>query len=211
MIFLIGLIILTLAIHPDPAPGMLHSKESSRNLECEPLATETAAARHPGRVVTPGPRGDYVERNAVVCVERLTRVGQRDPRDEAILSSLQALGAEMATAALDRRPDLKGRTWLVESFYPSATVSAKISFAAKNALSSKGLLVSDRVPTLAARDIEVLTRLSPESAYPAACQRYARAGTLDSEHVLLAVVSRDPRETRLHAGLCADGQWTWLQ
>lgn len=211
MIFLIGLIILTLAIHPDPAPGMLRNKESARNLECEPVGAETAAARRPGQVVTSGPRGDYVERDAVHCVERLTRVGQRDPRDEAILSSLQALSAEMATAAIDRRPDLRGRTWLVESFYPSAAVSAKLSFAAKNALSSKGLRVSDRTPILATGDIEVLTRLDPESAYPAACQRYARSGAVDGGHALLAVVSRDPRETLLHAGLCADGQWTWLQ
>ena len=34
---------------------------------------------------------------------------------------------------------------------------------------------------------------------------------LGAGDALLAGLLRDPRETALHAGVCAGGQWTWLQ
>ena len=211
MIFLLSLAVLPFVLHPDPAAGWLRSKDASRRLECTHLSAEVGQRQRPGEVVISPPRGDYVERHAVLCAERLVRSDLRAPRDEAILSTLDADSAALATAAAGRRPDLAGRTWLVESYYPNPQVSAKLSFATKNALAGQGLQVSDRTPILGAADVEVLTRLAPELAYPAACERYVQAGGLRAGDALLAVISLDPRETALHAGLCVDGRWTWLQ
>ena len=210
MIFLICLAILPFVLHPDPAPGLTRSKARSRSLECERMTAEAGDALRPGQVKTSAPRGDYVERSAVICAERLTRPGLRDPLDEAILSSLDGLTGDIAASAAEQRPDLAARTWLVEAYYPSAVVSAKLAFATKNALVAQGLQVSDRTPILSADDVAVLTRLPPAQAYEGACRRYAETGGLGAEHALLAVVHRDPRETILHGGLCVDGQWTWL-
>ena len=57
----------------------------------------------------------------------------------------------------------------------------------------------------------VITRMAPDQAYPTACRRWFDTGSLDDGDALLAVVTRDPRETDLHAGLCASGTWTWLR
>ena len=145
------------------------------------------------------------------CRERLLRDGLRSDRDEAILRTLESSAAMLAGAAHGLRPDLAGRTWHVEAFYPSPQVSSKISFATKNALSERGLQVSDRTPMLAVDDIDVILHLPPSEAYPVACRRYQQRGSLDEGDALLAVLIRDLRETELHAGLCVDGQWAWLR
>jgi len=175
------------------------------------VTAEAGKQRRPGQIVTSSPRGDYIERSAVICTERLMRPGLRPVRDEAILSSLDTRSAEIAITAKSLRPDLQARTWLVEVYYPSAQVASKVSFATKNALMRQGLIVSDRAPTLAAGDVDVLTRMPPDEAYPMACHRYSATGSLREGDALLAVVSLDPRETILHAGLCTRGQWTWLR
>lgn len=197
-------------LQSDPAPGLTRSKAWSRTMECERMSVEAAARLRPGLVTPERPRGDYMERSVVLCTQRVLRAGLRSDRDEAVLSDLDVRADELAAAAATR-PDLADRTWLVETFYPSAQVSSKLSFAAKNALMGQGLAVSDRVPTLAVGDVAVLTRMSPAEAYPAACQRWAANGGLGAGDALLAVVSRDPRETALHAGVCADGVWTWVR
>ncbi|MCA9541796.1 MAG: hypothetical protein KC620_23025, partial [Myxococcales bacterium] len=102
-------------------------------------------------------------------------------------------------------------TWLVEVFHPEVAVGQKISFAVKNALLDRGLHASDRAPALAAGDIEVIGAVEPERAYPLVCARYAAAGSLRPDDALMAVVLRDPRETMLHVGVCADGRWRWLR
>jgi hypothetical protein len=195
----------------DPAPGLLRSKRWSRNLECERVSAENARERYPGQIVESSPRGDYIDRSVVICAERLTRPGLRPVLDEAILSELEAITTDLASAAQSMRPELADRTWLVQAYYPSPVVAGKISFAIKNALIRRGLRVSDRAPTLAADDVQLLTRLSPDEAYPAACRRYTATGSLGEGDVLLAVISRDPRETILHAGLCMKGPWAWLK
>lgn len=195
----------------DPGPTIFRTKTRSRNLECERLSAEAGAQRYPGEVLPGLPRGDYIERSAVVCRERVMHLGTRDPRDEAILSNLELRVNELASATDALRPDLEDRTWLVEAYYPSAQVSVKLTFAAKNALAQQGLRVSDRTPTLGAGDIDVLTRMPPDEAYPAACSRYFANGSLRENDALLAVVSRDAKETALHAGLCSRGHWTWLR
>ena len=103
------------------------------------------------------------------------------------------------------------RVWLVEANVPTAPLGTKIAFATKAALMRQGLAVSDRTVTLGAGDVDVLTRLPPLAAYPAACRRYADGGSLRPGDALLFVMVLDPRETMLHAGLCIDGGWTWLR
>ncbi|MFT7519946.1 MAG: hypothetical protein ACI9MC_002090 [Kiritimatiellia bacterium] len=195
----------------DPAPSATRSKAQSRQLECTWMSAEAARRERPGQIRDGRPRGDYVERSVVVCAERQMRQGLRSARDEVILSSLESLTKEMATAAASLRPDLADRRWLVEVFYPNAQVAPKIGFATKNSMMSQGLSVSDRTPVLAAGDIDVLLRMPPEQAYPAACSRYTATGSVGDEHALLAIVHRDPLETILHAGICADGRWAWLR
>jgi hypothetical protein len=211
ILVLFGLLLIPALVTPDPAPGLFRSRERARSFECERMEADAAMRRYPGEVRPARPRGEYMERSALVCTQRLMRPGLRDDRDEAILSSLDPLVTELTGAAGDLHREVAGRTWLVEVYYPSAPVSAKLAFATKNALVGKGLSVSDRTPVLSAGDVDVLTRMAPEEAYPAACRRYADNGSLGADDVLLAVVSRDPRETTLHAGLCTDGRWAWLR
>ncbi len=212
MIFVvIAIAVLPAILHRDPAPGLTTTRARSRSLECEWHSTAVGSQRYPGEIAPERPRGEYVNRDALVCTERLMRPGLRADRDEAVLSSLDALVTDLTGAAGDLHPELAAQTWLVEAYYPSTQVSAKLSFAAKNALVARGLRVSDRTPILSAGDVDVLTRLGPEAAYPGACRRYTDNGSLHPGDTLLAVVSRDPLETTLHAGLCTDGVWTWLK
>lgn len=195
----------------DPAPGLIRTRTASRDLDCERMTAQVGSRLYPGEIDAPDPRGEYVERAAVVCRERLVRPGLRAAGDEAILSSLEAsIGGLVGTAA-SLRPDLAGATWLVEVYHGSGPVAAKVGFATKNALMRQGLQVSDRTPVLGPDDLDVLIRMTPDEAYPAACRRYFDTGSLDEGDALLAVVHRDARETILHAGLCTAGQWTWLR
>jgi hypothetical protein len=195
----------------DPAPGVLRSKEYHRRLECERLSAEAASRERPGQIPPARPRGEYQDRTALICKQRVLRDGLRTPRDEAVLASLDTTMADFARTAVSNRPDLAGRTWMVEVFHPSAQVSAKVAFAGKNALMQQGVAATDRVPLLGAGDLDVLTRLPPEQAYPGACLRYWTTGGLRADDALLAIVSLDPRETSLHLGVCTDGTWTWLR
>lgn len=194
-----------------PQPGSWRDPDEAANYTCTRLSLEEAERARPGAVRPRGPRGDLYDRDVMLCQERILPLGLRLDGDEAVLSSLESRVTELAGAARGYRPDLLGATWLVEVFYPSPAVSAKISFAAKNALMAEGLRVSDRAPTLAAGDVQVITRMPPEDAYPTACRRYADNGSLRAGEALLAVVQLDRLETTLHAGLCAAGSWTWLR
>ncbi len=179
-------------------------------LRCERLTVEASQRIRPGALKRRRPRGDYAERTAALCAEPVLPPGIRDERDEAVFEGLDGRMGEFVASVHSLRPDLHGRTWLVEVFYPGGQAAPKISFAAKNALMTQGLSVSDRVPVLAAVDVAVITRLEPDEAYPAACLRWATTGGLRPEDVLLAVITRDRRSTLLQAGLCDNGRWTWL-
>lgn len=211
ILVLVGLVFLPFLSPKDPGPGLLRSKSASRQLECDRLTTIEAQQRYPGQIRPTAPRGDYIERSAVACRERLVRPGLRSKRDEAVLRTLDANSLEVARAAVSLRPELEERTWMVDVFYPDAVVSSKVAFASKNALMGQGLRVSDRTPVLSAGDVDVITRMTPAAAYPTACRRWATTGAVGEDQVLLGIVNRDPRETILHAGICTDGRWTWIR
>ncbi len=198
-----------LALADDPAPGLFRTKAQARALECEVLTTAQAQARLPGRVADPPPRGSFTDTNAMVCHAPLFAPDERDPRDEAILSTLDGTSAELAQASVAASP--AGLTWHVDSFYPDVRIGSKLTFAAKVALVARGQRVSDTVPTLAAGDLEVLGNRPPLEAYPLACARLQAEGSLPEGHALLGVVLVDSRETSLHAGVCRDGKWRWVQ
>jgi hypothetical protein len=195
----------------DPAAGATRSKQESRALECQRVREETARDLYPGKIAEPSPRGDYIDTEVVVCEERLMQRGERRDREEAILAQLSSSSSDVVAAASAAAPELDGATWLVEAYYPDAEVAAKISFAAKTALMSRGRKVSDRVPILTAGDIMVLGRMQPRAAYPLACKRYHDEGEIGPGEVLLANVLLDGRETILHAGICTNGEWRWLR
>ncbi len=208
---LIALALVGITGSVDPAPSLVRSKAASRQLDCARLDVESGSQAHPGQIAPARPRGDFSDRTAMVCQERLVRPGLRGAQDEAILRELGDQTATLAGAAAASRPDLAERTWLVETHYADSDVAHKIAFATKNALVEQGLAVSDRAPTLGAGDVGVLTRLPPTEAYPAACRRYSDNGSLKPDDALLAVIRLDHRETLLHAGVCDGGSWTWLQ
>ena len=195
----------------DPSAGLTRTKTEVRQQICTRTDVATADELRPGEVRRNRARGEFGDRDVVLCQERLLGPEVRGARDTAILDGLDATTAELVGRVASLRPDLAERTWLVEVFYPSAQVVPKIRFAAQNALVSDGLSVSDRTPALAAGDVEVLTRMEPSQAYPSACRRYVDSGSLHEDDVLLAIVMRDPRQTNLHAAVCDRGRWTWLQ
>jgi len=195
-------------VDADPAPSATRSMAEARRLRCTALDPEAARDLRPGRIRDARARIDEADQRVVLCQETILPPDVRRASEEALLEDLEGHVGALATAAAAA---LEGRTWLVEVYHPSDQVSPKVSFATKNALMARGAAVSDRVPRLSAGDVDVLTRLSPWRAYPAACARYTASGSLGPDDALLALVLIDPRETRLHAGVCADGQWRWLQ
>lgn len=211
ILVLAGLVFLPFLSPKDPGPGLLRSKAASRQLDCDRLSTLEAQKRFPGKVRPTAPRGDYIERGAVACRQRLVRPGLRSKRDEAVLRTLDATSLEVARAAVSLRPELEEHTWMVDVYHPSAVVSAKVAFAHKNTLMGQGVAVSDRTPVLSAGDVDVITRMAPAAAYPTACRRWKDTGAVGEGQVLLGIVNRDPRETLLHAGICTDGRWTWIR
>ena len=193
-----------------PVPGLTRSVHWIRQHDCERITKAEAARQYPGRLPPPTAEEDGLV-EVVVCTERALRDGLRSPGEEAILRRLDASVEEWVQVSEPYVPELREHRWLVEVFTPSPEVASKVSFALKNELLTSGRMVSDRVPLLSAEDVEVLSRMHPDIAYPYACQRYAETGALQPDDVLLAVVRRDPRETILHAGLCVEGGWAWLK
>ncbi len=200
-----------LSFSSDPAPRATRPRAWSRTLDCERMDAELSSRRYPGSVAPPPSRGPYAERATVVCRERLLRPGLRESSDEALLRTLDSQTVNVAKMAVALRPDLAESTWLVEVFVANPVVAFKVGFATKDALLNSGTSVSDRTPILGRQDIDVLMRMPPESAYPAACERYFATGSLTADDVLLAVLTMDTRETILHAGLCVNGTWSWLR
>lgn len=200
--------IITLA--DDPAPGFLVSMADSRRIVCERASVEEAKKLHPGVLAAGYPRGDFIERSAVLCAEPIVGAEQRNPRDAAILSDLSA-SVQGLTAQVAALPGSEAHTWMVEVHYPNPAVVSKVSFAAKGALLNQGLAASDRLPVLGVGDIEVLSVTPPLEAYAMACRRYFAPGRLEPSDAVLSLLVLDSRETTLHAGACVKGRWTWLR
>lgn len=197
-----------LTLIDDPAPGLLTSVESSRRFTCDRVSVEAARRAHPGLIQEAQARGDFIERSAVLCTEPIVGQRNRHPRDAAILGELSATTSGLASRIAAEHPTL---TWWVEAHYPDPAVLHKISFATKSALLEGGLQVTDRLPTLAVADIQVISDTPALKAYPLACQRYFATGKLGPQDAILSLVLLDSRETLLHAGTCIGGRWTWLQ
>lgn len=195
----------------DPAPGFFMSIEESRRLVCARTTFEVMRKRRPGLLDESRPRGEYADRDLVTCEEVVFGEGTRAPQDRALLDRLEAAMADIAKKVAKGRAGASGRTWLVEAHYSSPEVASKIAFAAKTALIENGLQVTDRLPVLAVGDIEVISRMSAFDAYDLACRRYFAPGRLEASDAVLSLLILDRRETRLHAGTCENGRWTWLE
>lgn len=199
-----------LSLTDDPAPGLFTSIETSRRYECRRIAPDALRRDNPGVIEAPNDRGDFIEEAAVICDEPAMGADERHPRDTAVLAGLSATTRSVARQ-LAARAGADARTWLVEVHYPEPTAVSKISFATKAELMQEGLRVTDRLPVLAVGDVEVLSRTPPLEAYPLACKRYFAKGRLEASDAVLSLLVLDSRETTLHAGLCEEGRWTWLQ
>lgn len=196
------------AAAPLPWPGLRRYK--ARDLDCERLEAGVASRRYPGVVDPPYPKGDRAHREALICRQRLLRPGLRGAATEALLQGLQDHAVGVAGAVRAEAPALEGRTWLVEAHLAEVAVGAKVRFATLNALMAEGLVVSDRLPVWSAGDVRALSALPGAAVLPEACARMHALGQLGPDTALLALTQLDRRETGLHAGVCADGAWTWL-
>jgi hypothetical protein len=201
---------LTDRIH-DPAPGVWNSKTEVRNLECTRMTQARAHELYPGTVPEPAPRisGNLMEVDALACTPRIIRAGERPARDEVILSSLSGLVREITEVA-SAHGDANTR-WHVDAYYPEPRVASKISVAARTDLAERGHKVSDRVPLLAAGDLDVMRSLPAKDAYGLACTRFYAQKSLGEDDAFLAIAIVDDRETQLHAGVCRRGQWQWVR
>ncbi len=195
----------------DPAASVWRSRATAERLVCEHLDPNVASRRFPGEIRPEPPRGSYVDRSVLHCRTRLIPPHVRRPEDAAVLERLTEHAKRAASFAAGARPALRERTWMVEAFHTNPQVVSKLIFATQTALLERGLTVTDRRPTLAIGEITILGRLDPIDAYPAACARYAAAGSVGPDHALLALVRLDRRETEMHVGICADSRWEWLR
>lgn len=206
---MLTLLALVTTVGAAPLPYPVLRDRRARDLDCDVLGVLAASERHPGRVASPRPRGDYLDRTVLACKQHVLRTGLRSPREAAVLTRLHALTTAVAQRAAVL-PGLGGRTWLVEANDVTAPLTAKVRFATQNALMEAGLTVSDRLPRLGPSDIQILGPRSPLTSWPAACTRVHQTGTLSPRDALLVVTPLDARQTTLQAGVCADGTWQWL-
>ncbi len=197
------------ACSKDPAAGFIQTKAQARNYDCQRYSQEEAHERYPGLVPEPPARGgNFGLKDALLCRRRLVEWGDRDGRDEVILTELKASVDDIVRLAGSTAPEKT--TWYVDSFYPSPQVAQKISIAARVTLAERGARVSDAVPVLAAGDIAVLARMAPWKSYGVACRRYFQEKVLVPGESFLGIMILDERESQLHAGVCVEGEWRWL-
>ena len=193
-----------------PADPANLSTLEQRSLDCEVGGVELARRAAPGTIDPPAARGDYFERRALVCRERLFPPGRRSPRDEAILGRLSEIAALGAGRLRAQESTRAGRRWLVEVAYPNPQVAEKISAALKVALFSRGFSTSERRPELSGEEIASLAHRRPAEILREVCQLYQRRGELKAEEGLLFATLRHLRETQLHFATCRGGSLHWL-
>lgn len=190
-------------------PLLFATKVERRNLDCTRLLEEEAVEKFPGQIPKqPAKEIAGAQVDVLVCSKRVMELGERPPRDEAILSTLTA----QISGLTERASALVGAevVWHVDAFYPSPHVGQKIASAAKASLVERGYAVSDRVPLLPAGDVSVLALLPPSEQYRTACARAFSSEVLGADDALLGLILIDPKETQLHGGVCRRGEWSWL-
>jgi hypothetical protein len=194
----------------DPAYDHLRLDETDRRrFSCERMTQARAHELHPGRVPEPGPRtGALNQGYAFVCVPRELPIDFRAPREEAILSNLSTTIAALTESAVAAVPNAH---WTVDAFYPDRVMTAKLATAARTRLAERGAHVTNGVPLLAAGDLLVMRTMTIDKKFPVACRRFHDEGSLGPDDAFLAIVLVDSRETDLHAGICVNGNWRWLQ
>src|SRR5688500_15444265 len=73
----------------DPAQHAWQGRQEARQVECERMSQARAHEEHPAEVPAPHMRSSaLVDVDALVCGRRLLRWGERDDRDELVLSTL---------------------------------------------------------------------------------------------------------------------------
>jgi hypothetical protein len=193
----------------DPSAGIFRTKEESRNLDCTRLSHARAHDLYPGTVPSEPPRGAYWTTDALVCGARIVQLGDRPARDEAVLTTLRESVSVLTRQASAEAP--ADTVWHVDAFYPQAEVNQKIVVAARVDLAERGFKVSDRVPVLSAGDISVLATTGADKAFALACRRYFAENVLHPGDGFLGITPVLKQETALHAGMCLEGKWRWLQ
>jgi hypothetical protein len=185
-------------------------RQAARELDCERMSQAQAHDMNPADVPATSARGMALVRvDAMVCKRRIVGYGERDARDEFILSSLRAdMGAMTKQAATGISAQT---TWRVDAFYPNPKMVQKINVAARTALAESGHQVSSQSPFLAAGDIAVMQGLAMAQALPLACTRMYAEGSLAETDAFLALALLNPSESELHAGVCQQGSWRWLR
>lgn len=194
----------------DPVQQTWNGRQESRQLDCERMSQAEAHERHPLDVPAAERRaGALQEVDALVCSRRLIRFGQREARDELILTKLTSDVSELTQQAAALGSPTT--TWHVDAFYPQPQIGQKIAMAARANLMETGHTVTSRAPLLAGGDLAVLHNLSIEDALPLACQRFFAEGTLKGDDAFLGVALVRAQESQLHAGACIKGSWRWLR
>jgi len=193
----------------DPGLGFNREPEKTRRHDCTPVDLDTARKIRPDDFGNTYPRGDFFNREAFLCREQIIEPGLRAPQTEILVNTLSTLVSELATKVQAQYPHV--HQWMVEVHYEDPVVGYKIDFATKVALSELGLGVSDRVPNLRPTDLGVIGRLSPSEAHTLACRRLSDDGQIAKSEALLNILVVDPRQTDLIAGVCTDGNWSWVQ
>lgn len=194
----------------DPIHVAWKGMDEARELECERLPQKEAHRRYPAEVPPTAMRSQtLMQIDALVCHRRIVRLGEREARDEAILTHLSEEVDQISAQAIAAAA--KDTDFYVDAYYPDIAVAMKIANATRHALADSSRRVSSQAPLPAAGDVDVLLGLPLQQALPVACARLQAEGTLKPNEAFLAVAVLRPQETQLHAGLCQQGLWRWLR
>jgi hypothetical protein len=216
LLFWLSVLFLSSDHAADPIQQAWLGRSHTRDLSCERVSQAEAHRRFPATVPATAMRSTtFMDVDALVCARRLVPVGERDARDDVIVSQLGTEVAAIvgAVAGVVDPADMGegGGRVFVDAWYPSPPVAQKIAIATRQALAQGGHRVSNLAPLLAAGDVEVLQSLSIAEALPVTCARLFAEQTLTGRDVFVGVALLRDNETQLHAGLCQKGRWQWLR
>lgn len=194
----------------DPVQQAWLGRSHLRELECERLSQAEAHRRYPDVVPQTDMRSQVLMQiDALICERRIVPIGVRAARDEVILTHLSDEIDSIANLA--QGVIAPETTLLVDAWYPQPEVQGRIRSSLLQRLGDSDRVVSARLPSLAATDIEVMNALPLQDALPLACRQLHREGGLKDSEALVGVAVLREDETQLHAGVCTQGAWRWLQ